>query len=360
MIEPTLEKKLLAHIIKNTPTECWNWMGNKSSQIQYNKKRYEIVRLIYELENQNPLSPDEMLVRTCNEENLLCVNPAHRKIIRTNYTINSYAFTNEDDVSFYLLGAYMTDGCMLCNKYSYKIQLTSKDEDWLLSIRDMVVPKKPLHPPSNNRSVYDLRFTDQQSYMWLMKYGCVPRKSTTLKVSHDIPKQYIPDFIRGCIDGDGSISIFNDRKGQRHISITLCSASEVFISQVKQMIPINIRCHQYKLKRENKSGRTLNGYIINHNADYHFLRLNGFQAVEFLKWIYYPHHKLSLIRKRIIADKASNIKRKFRSTITDKDIPIIRKMIADGIRHSKIAKQFSVCSHAISDIKLRKSWKHIL
>jgi len=43
-----------------------------------------------------------------------------------------------------------------------------------------------------------------------VKIGLFPRKSLTLK-SLDIPNEYFPDFLRGHLDGDGSIIHYTDR-----------------------------------------------------------------------------------------------------------------------------------------------------
>lgn len=58
----------------------------------------------------------------------------------TKYHYNVDAFYNEDDVSFYLLGAFMTDGCVwrCSNGTSLATGLVSGDKDWLEAIRDLI------------------------------------------------------------------------------------------------------------------------------------------------------------------------------------------------------------------------------
>lgn len=42
-------------------------------------------------------------------------------------------------------------------------------------------------------------------YKDLFALGCTPRKSLTINLIPDIKKEFIPSFIRGYFDGDGSI-----------------------------------------------------------------------------------------------------------------------------------------------------------
>ena len=58
------------------------------------------------------------------------------------YNYNLNIFKNEDDISFYLLGAYMTDGNIKVNKLrqnSKSIRISSNDIDWLLSIKNLSI-----------------------------------------------------------------------------------------------------------------------------------------------------------------------------------------------------------------------------
>ena len=68
----------------------------------------------------------------------------------------------------------------------------------------------------------------------LAKYGVVPNKTNTLKALPDIPSKYLPDMIRGLIDGDGSI--YFDRMW--HINFTGLNYEWVysFMDTVRRMI----------------------------------------------------------------------------------------------------------------------------
>src|ERR1035441_82018 len=124
------------------------------------------------------------------------------------YNYNIESLTREDDLSYYLLGAFITDGCVKVLKDYKYATITSKDEDWLKQIRDILCPEKPIHQRKNNlRNIYILNINNTLMCDWLIAHNCVPAKSRMVELP-DIPKQYLPDFIRGCMDGDGSLGTY--------------------------------------------------------------------------------------------------------------------------------------------------------
>lgn len=46
---------------------------------------------------------------------------------------------------------------------------------------------------------------------WLINIGCTPKKSLTM-IFPQVPDKYLPDFLRGVVDGDGWISMHLDKK----------------------------------------------------------------------------------------------------------------------------------------------------
>src|SRR5258708_23878790 len=127
---------------------------------------------------------------------------------------NTEIFLNENAISYYLLGAYMTDG-NVCTTPRYKnFSISSNDGDWMNIIKDLISPTRSLRKREKHfiLKCFDLKIID-----WLISYGCLPNKSLTLEIKKEIPKLYIRDFIRGIVDGDGSISIckYNKTKNNK-------------------------------------------------------------------------------------------------------------------------------------------------
>jgi hypothetical protein len=57
---------------------------------------------------------------------------------------------------------------------------------------------------------YRLQWRNRAFYDWLIAIGPTPRKSLTIGPLR-IPDEYFADFMRGCIDGDGTILVYLDR-----------------------------------------------------------------------------------------------------------------------------------------------------
>ena len=224
------------------------------------------------------------------------------------YITNSNAFLNEDDISFYLLGAYMTDGYICDIKHHISFTMTSKDYEWIENIKNIISPNKPIY--SNKvYECYKISISDINSMNWLISYGCVPRKSKILKIRKKIPPQYQADFIRGVVDGDGSISscIYKKVKNNKEYwydktTVYICSASKIFLEQIKDLIPLNINCGICTISKS-KCNSIIRGKEVIATCDNYRLTFNDSNAKKILNWLYYPGHKLSLLRKKNLALK---------------------------------------------------------
>lgn len=131
----------------------------------------------------------------------------------------------------YILGFIATDGSL--SKDGRHIILTSKDHDLLVSIRSalnlsITISKKARG--SSLEKVYSvLQITDTNFYEFLVDLGFTPNKSKTIG-SIKIPKKYFFDFFRGCIDGDGSITLSRHPESKHaQLKLRLCSASPKFL-----------------------------------------------------------------------------------------------------------------------------------
>lgn len=231
------------------------------------------------------------------------------------YFVNKNVFLTENEISFYLLGAYMTDGCILTK--DKKFEICSKDTEWLEKIRDIICPEKPLFIDKRS-AAKTLRLTDPDIVSWFNNWGCTDRKSKTLHISKSIPSKYIKDFLLGVLDGDGCVSIISYRKHYKNKQYTyknnvtyICSSSQEFILQLKEMIPSNINCKIHKtkpsvsyIKRRKILGRPMYRLIF-----------NGTNAIAFLQYIYSDSVPLKLSRKYQVFESMTNC-----STSSEKEV----------------------------------------
>lgn len=215
------------------------------------------------------------------------------------YNYNFSVFTNEDEISYYLLGAFITDGCIYkSSKNSYACQLSSCDQDWLNSIKNRIGSNLKLHKFKEN--YYGIRIIRDNISQWFISHGCHPRKTYNVTLPL-IPNQYFADFMRGCIDGDGSIGIYTDKKNVVKRSCQLISASKVFLEKIQNILQEK-NINSTIINRGKHDGQ-INGKIIKANVNSYSLNFGGKNCYQFLKYIYYNNHVLSLQRKNKLAQE---------------------------------------------------------
>jgi hypothetical protein len=220
------------------------------------------------------------------------------------YIVNSDAFLQENDISFYLLGAYMTDGNISDRKYNISCSISSKDKIWIENIQQIICPTKPIY--SSKQSIcYTSIVFDVNSVNWLSSYGCKPRKSKTLIIEKNIPEKYHQDFIRGLIDGDGSISSCKYKKIKNNKeywytkkTIYLCSASKIFIDQIASIIPNSINKSIVTILPKQS---IIRGKLVMPTCNIYRLQFNDKNAKLLAEWIYYTNHRISMPRKKELA-----------------------------------------------------------
>lgn len=213
------------------------------------------------------------------------------------YKYNEDVLFNNTAISYYLLGAFMTDGCIsVTPKYS-KARIISKDIDWIESIRDLICPELPLR---HRQNCAELAITNSDISQWFIQNGCTPSKSLTLQLPN-VPIEYLPDFIRGCLDGDGSLGMYT-YKGYSRGQIYLCTASSVFANSVNELfhsLKINSNIHTRSVSKS-KTGYIEGRPVIPKN-DMYYINTYGKNSVILAKWAYYPNNPISMNRKNNIA-----------------------------------------------------------
>ena len=200
----------------------------------------------------------------------------------------------------YVVGLITTDGNL--SQDGRHIVIKSADKQLLQTYKDCLQLKNNKIRQENNGKCYRVQFSDVQFYRWLQKIGISPAKSLTIgKI--DLPDNYFKDFLRGHLDGDGSIILYNDKynvyKGRRYSNLRtyvyFLSASEKHIKWLRKTISrlIGIKGALIQRTQRDKNRATL-----------WYIKMSRYEAKYLLKWIYYRHDVPCLLRKRKIAEKA--------------------------------------------------------
>lgn len=218
------------------------------------------------------------------------------------YKYNLDIFKKEDDLSFYLLGSIITDGCIVSKKdKARRVSIDSKDVSWLNAIASLIDPNLKTR---ETQGAYRLDINSTELCEWLYKWNCGMRKSLTVTLPN-IPTQYFADFIRGCVDGDGSISQckYEKNKNNKTYQYTattcyICGSSKLFMKALSN------RLNEFNFKHSfitiNQSNSTINGRAIIAKNPIYRISFSGKKAISFLQWCYYPGNKLSMQRKQLL------------------------------------------------------------
>ncbi len=207
----------------------------------------------------------------------------------------------------YVVGLITTDGSL--SKDKRHIDFTSNDLQLLktfkkcLSLKNKICRKSSSH--SLNKKSYHLQFSNVRFYNWLLTIGLMPNKTYHLE-EIKIPKLYFRDFLRGHLDGDGSIFTYTDRymiyKGRRYmyrrLYTTFYSASHKNLNWIKDNLgkELNIKgaLNSWQKKKE---------YMPSWS-----LRFAKNESLKLFRWLYYKPRLPSLNRKRKIAKRFLSLK----------------------------------------------------
>ena len=143
-------------------------------------------------------------------------------IDRRTYYCNDDYFDNIDDQNkAYILGLLWADGCNHANKNKVTIQLQEQDRSILERIKEVSNNERPLWKSklndknSNWQNSIVLTWQSRKISQALNDYGMVPRKSLVLEFPHLLHKSLYAHFIRGYIDGDGSVYYSRNKNALR-------------------------------------------------------------------------------------------------------------------------------------------------
>ena len=197
----------------------------------------------------------------------------------------------------YAVGVIATDGNL--SRKPGRLSIVSNDVDLLDMLRrslNLSVPIRP-HTGGYGHRCHRIVWSDRPFYDWLLAVGLTPAKSLTLGPLV-IPGEYFADFLRGCIDGDGSIVTYVDDYNTSkkptytytRLYVSLVSASPRFLEWL-QVTVRELTGLSGSLSVRRATGRN----------DIWRLRYAKGESLALLRWIYYAPNVPCLGRKYNIA-----------------------------------------------------------
>ena len=140
---------------------------------------------------------------------------SHNKTCKYDYSYAETVFNKIDnEQSAYWLGFLYADGYVSTYSNTVSLALKESDVEHIEKFRDfMQLFDKPLQKKTkklNGKTFisYSFSLNSARIKSQLVKLGCGPCKSLTLKFPtyKQVPKRFIRHFVRGYVDGDGSVT----------------------------------------------------------------------------------------------------------------------------------------------------------
>ena len=146
----------------------------------------------------------------------------------------------------YWLGIMYADGNV--SQFNNEISLRLKDEEHIYKFKEALGAtnhKVIEHIDKRFESlpkIYIFAIKDRQLKNSLIKWGCTPKKSLTIKDLPNIPRKLTSHFLRGYFDGDGSLHWL---KGTKNFRISFVGTKD-FLEELKKELGATVSIQQHK------------------------------------------------------------------------------------------------------------------
>lgn len=141
----------------------------------------------------------------------------------------------DNELKAYYLGLIAADGS-ISKRSGLKIELQAQDSYILEPLRNNISPTKPIYKYNrgNKGITYSLELGGKEFVSKLAVWNILPRKSMTNTSLPNLPKEYMPHFIRGYFDGNGSVYLSKEDRSLRLKFI----GNSLFIHELKHYLDL--------------------------------------------------------------------------------------------------------------------------
>lgn len=218
---------------------------------------------------------------------LLMPYPYHSR----KYSLNENFFSMWSPQMAYVLGFWYADGYMKHIK-SYRIIFSSIDLTHLEAIKSLLGSTSPIVRYRRHgilEKTHHLCVHSKRLYLNLQVLGGTRNKSKTLTFPL-VPNSFLPDFIRGYFDGDGSVHFIKYKHSKNgkiyiHIRSNFTSGSKQFLESIRNILSRKLGLYFRK--------------VCQYGPHQFKLGYGQRDTEKLLRFMYYPKHKISLQRKAI-------------------------------------------------------------
>ena len=191
--------------------------------------------------------------------------------ITKNKSLNHNYFDNLDCEKYWLLGLFASDGSV--NKGDQVITISQSGDSGfsLISyIHNLLECKNPIRTAkTGKKDAHYIYISSSNILKVFLDFGIVPSKS---KIGYKMPKieniEHFRDFIRGYVEGDGSITVQDNGKGIMYLSFQLIADIDFVNDLIERLPEFKFNVRKYK------------------NKNYVTIALNGEKAILFCDWLF--------------------------------------------------------------------------
>lgn len=231
-------------------------------------------KAIYEYHN----NLDKSVIQICEDYNLsprdLYKGLDYKEPKRKNrkykkYSWNKDSFIIDSPEKYYWLGFIAADGYV--QKSGLRIDLKEIDASHLIKFKNFTEYNGEIKYHTNNlkcKACY-LDLHDVNLKNIFSEYNIVQNKSLSFVIPEEkIPQEFLIDFCRGLIDGDGCIRINNHQQ----ISLSFCSGNKICVEQINRILGINNKVsfssHCYRVQvTGNKKAKQILDYLYKNSTE---------------------------------------------------------------------------------------------
>jgi len=202
------------------------------------------------------------------------------------YLLNEKFFDNWSSTMAYILGFWFADGYMRHEK-SYRIVFSSNNYNILDLIRKCLNSNNRIVSQNRDKSK-DLIIFSKKLYYKLLELGGKRCKSRTV-LFPDIPNKFLPDFIRGYFDGDGSVFFTKYihtkiKKIRIELRSNFTSGNVDFLDELQNILNKKLGLIKKKICGFNNGRSFKLGY-------------GTYDTLKLLRFMYYPNYLIGMAKK---------------------------------------------------------------
>jgi len=191
----------------------------------------------------------------------------------------------------YVIGLITTDGNL--SKDLRHIEFTSKDLDQVETFASLLKLKNKISVKS---SCYRIQFGNVKLYQLLLEIGLMPNKSLTI-AELKIPNNYFRDFLRGHLDGDGSLIYYKDSYNTKINPKYVYTRFFVYFRSASEKHILWLRGRISKILGTHGSISALKSKTQKGSSQEFTLKFSTNEAKIIVNWIYYQQNLPCLKRK---------------------------------------------------------------